>query len=58
MMVAWAIELSEYDITHTSKNNIKSQVLADFILELSWPTSEEMPEQWILSVDDSSKVAE
>ncbi|GAU29723.1 hypothetical protein TSUD_264590 [Trifolium subterraneum] len=37
-MVAWAVELSEYDITFVPRDNIKSQILADFILELSSPT--------------------
>lgn len=47
-MVAWAVELSEYDITYASRNIIKSQVLVYFLVELSSPTLEEMPEQWIL----------
>jgi len=34
----WAIELSEYDIEYRNKTCAKSQVLADFIVEL--PTKE------------------
>lgn len=44
-MVAWAEELSEYNIMYASKNIIKSQVLADFLTELCSPTSEEVLEQ-------------
>src|SRR6266487_4643013 len=31
-MVVWAVELSEYDITFVPRDNIKLQILADFIL--------------------------
>lgn len=47
-MVAWVVELFEYAITYTHINNIKSQVLVDFLIELSSPTPEEVPEHWIL----------
>lgn len=43
-MVSWSLELLEYDITFTSRNIISSQVLVDFLIELSWLTSEELPE--------------
>jgi hypothetical protein len=36
-MVAWTVELSEFDITFSPRGAIKSQILADFILELSTP---------------------
>lgn len=52
-MVAWVIELLEYDITYTLMNNIKSHVLAYFLIKLSLPTPEEGPEKWTLSVDGS-----
>ncbi|GAA0169531.1 hypothetical protein LIER_40779 [Lithospermum erythrorhizon] len=32
-MTAWAMELSEFDITYAPRTNIKAQVLADFIIE-------------------------
>lgn len=51
-MIAWRVDLSEYDIMYAPRNNIKSHVLEDFLIELSAPTSEEMSEQWILSVGD------
>lgn len=55
-MVVWAVELSEYDIKYAARNNIKSEVLADFLIELSSTTPEEIPEQWILLVDGSSNL--
>jgi len=36
-MVAWSVELSEYDIQFARRNNIKSQVLADFVVEFTLP---------------------
>lgn len=55
-MVAWVVELSEYDITYAPRNRIKSQVLVNFLRELSSPTWEKMLEQWILSMDESSNL--
>lgn len=52
-MVAWEVELSEYNITYAPRNIIKSQVLAHILIELSVQTSKEMSEQWIISVDCS-----
>jgi hypothetical protein len=40
-MVAWSIELSEFDITFSPRGSIKSQILADFILEMTSPPDEE-----------------
>ncbi|XP_010513419.1 PREDICTED: uncharacterized protein LOC104789418 [Camelina sativa] len=55
-MVKWAVKLSEYDIEYRSRPSLKSQVLADFITELSPelddPTS--AVEQWTMFVDGSS----
>jgi hypothetical protein len=36
-MVAWSIELSEFDVTFSPRGSIKSQVLADFVLEMTSP---------------------
>ena len=36
-MVAWLVELSEFDITYIPRRAIKSQALADFVLELADP---------------------
>ncbi|MCH96604.1 gag-pol polyprotein, partial [Trifolium medium] len=55
-MVAWAVELSEYDIIFVPRGNIKSQILADFILELSAPLDETNTQPWTLSVDGSSNL--
>jgi hypothetical protein len=55
-MVAWSIELSEYDIIFSPRGSIKSQVLADFVLELTTPSQEASAEPWILSVDGASNL--
>ncbi|GAU45720.1 hypothetical protein TSUD_401020 [Trifolium subterraneum] len=55
-MVAWAVELSEYDITFVPRGNIKSQLLADFILELSSPPEATNMQPWTLSVDEASNI--
>lgn len=55
-MVAWEIELFEYDIIYAPRNNIKSQVLTYFLIELSSPILEEIPDQWILLVDSLSNL--
>lgn len=34
-MTSWAIELSEFDITYEARHTIKSQVLEDFLRELT-----------------------
>lgn len=52
-LVAWAIELSEYDIKFMPRSCIKSQLLYDFLNELSSPISEESPSKWIFFVDGS-----
>lgn len=43
-IVAWAMQLSEYDITYSPRTSIKSQVLADFPMELSAPIPGELSE--------------
>ncbi|KAG7528626.1 Ribonuclease H-like superfamily, partial [Arabidopsis thaliana x Arabidopsis arenosa] len=55
-LAKWAVELSEYDIEYRNKTCAKSQVLADFIIELPTEnTREESPDAvWILHVDGSS----
>ncbi|MCI65156.1 gypsy/Ty-3 retroelement polyprotein, partial [Trifolium medium] len=40
-MVAWSVELSEFDLTFSPRGAIKSQMLADFVLEMSTPPGEE-----------------
>jgi hypothetical protein len=36
-MVAWSIELSEFDMIFSPRGSIKSQILADFVLEMTSP---------------------
>jgi ribonuclease HI len=48
--------LSEYDIVFSPRGSIKSQVLADFVLELTTPSQEASLEPWILSVDGASNL--
>lgn len=56
-LTKWTIELSEYDIIYKSHPSAKSQVLADFIIELPpelLDDSETKEEWWTLHVDGSS----
>ncbi|MCI47478.1 gag-pol polyprotein, partial [Trifolium medium] len=55
-MVAWSVELSEFDITIVPRGCIKAQVLADFVVELSSPAGETSSQAWILSVDGTSNL--
>ncbi|GAU20758.1 hypothetical protein TSUD_239520 [Trifolium subterraneum] len=55
-MVAWSVELSEFDITYILRGPIKSQVLADFVLEMTDPPSEGEAHPWTLSADGSSNL--
>jgi len=55
-MVAWSIELSEYDIQFIPRGNIKSQVLSDFVVEFTSPVQDEIPYLWLLSIDGSSNL--
>ncbi|MCI45159.1 hypothetical protein A2U01_0066398, partial [Trifolium medium] len=50
-MMAWSVELSKFDITYVPIGAIKSQVLADSVLELTNPPNESRPRPWTLSVD-------
>jgi ribonuclease HI len=55
-MVAWSIELSEYDLTFSPKASVKSQVLADFVMEMTSPPVAADKKRWMLSVDGSSNL--
>ncbi|GAU42950.1 hypothetical protein TSUD_142870 [Trifolium subterraneum] len=55
-MVAWSVELSEYDITFSPRGSIKSQVLADFVLEMTTPPDMASTQPWTLSVDGASNL--
>jgi hypothetical protein len=37
-MVAWSVELSEFDMNFSPRGAIKSHILVDFPLELTTPT--------------------
>ncbi|XP_048599943.1 uncharacterized protein LOC125580038 [Brassica napus] len=55
-LAKWAIELSEYDVEYHPRTCAKSQVLADFLVELPTGdmTNTEPDSTWILHVDGSS----
>jgi len=55
-MVSWSIELSEYDLQNVPRSSIKSQVLADFVVEFTSPAQNVAPFVWLLSVDGSSNL--
>src|ERR1051325_7006097 len=55
-MVSWAVELSEYEISFSPRTSIKSQSLADFMVELTSLPGEAPTQKWILSVDGSSNL--
>ncbi|KAF8096222.1 hypothetical protein N665_0315s0008 [Sinapis alba] len=55
----WAFELSEHDITYKNKTAAKSQVLADFLVELAPELQQDLvlpSPNWVLHVDGSSTV--
>ncbi|XP_016166886.1 uncharacterized protein LOC107609420 [Arachis ipaensis] len=53
-MLAWSIELSQFDIKFEPRYTIKAQAMADFIVEMTLGNS--TPEPWKLHVDGSSNV--
>ncbi|RDY07211.1 rnhA, partial [Mucuna pruriens] len=53
-MVAWSVQLSEFDILFESRGHIKAQVIADFLVELTFEGGRELEGEWYLSVDGSS----
>ncbi|KFK26613.1 hypothetical protein AALP_AA8G271600 [Arabis alpina] len=55
-LAKWAVELSEYDIEYKGRTCNKSQVLADFLIELpeNQTPKEVRPRIWELQVDGSS----
>lgn len=50
-MIAWSVELSEFDISFEPRGPVKSQALADFVADL---TMEHHEEKWDLYVDGAS----
>ncbi|XP_019096313.1 PREDICTED: uncharacterized protein LOC104767301 [Camelina sativa] len=55
-LAKWAVELSEYDIEYKNRTCAKSQVLADFLIELPPELEFGCPreEKWTLHVDGAS----
>ncbi|XP_048619844.1 uncharacterized protein LOC125590348 [Brassica napus] len=56
-LTKWAVELSEHDIVYKNRTAAKSQVLADFLIELTPELEQDLvlPSlNWILHVDGSS----
>ncbi|MCI60605.1 hypothetical protein A2U01_0081861, partial [Trifolium medium] len=45
-MVAWSVELSEFDVIFAPRGAIKSQMLADFVLEMSNPPGKDTTLPW------------
>ncbi|RDX78359.1 Tf2-9, partial [Mucuna pruriens] len=57
-MVAWSVQLSEFDISFERRGHIKAQVLADFVNKLSPEDRPSVEEgEWYLSVDGSTNQA-
>nr|KYP53227.1 Retrovirus-related Pol polyprotein from transposon 17.6 [Cajanus cajan] len=52
-MMAWSVEISEFDVSFEPRGPIKSQHLADFVNELTPPGRFE-DESWTMHVDGSS----
>ncbi|XP_068504039.1 uncharacterized protein [Phaseolus vulgaris] len=55
-MVKWVVELSKFDIKYEPRGQIKGQIFADFVVELSSETAQNAKDdfRWVLSVDGSS----
>jgi len=56
-LTKWAMELSEHDIVYKNRIAAKSQVLADFLIELTLALEHDLilpSKNWILHVDGSS----
>ncbi|RDX83445.1 Retrovirus-related Pol polyprotein, partial [Mucuna pruriens] len=56
-LVAWSIQLSEFDITFESRGLVRAQALANFLVEMTSAPDEEAKGEWFLSVDGSSNHA-
>jgi ribonuclease HI len=54
-MMAWAIELSQYDITYELRQAIKAKVLAEFVAEMTH-LGDQKKGSWTIYVDGSSNV--
>ncbi|XP_019462945.1 PREDICTED: uncharacterized protein LOC109361868 [Lupinus angustifolius] len=52
-MITWSIELSQFDIRFEPRTTIKSQVLSDFVAELTAPEGD-WEQVWTIFIDGSS----
>ncbi|MCI65408.1 maturase K, partial [Trifolium medium] len=52
-MLKWSLELAEFDIHYESRRALKAQVLADFVAEMTNPSTPEK-NKWTIFVDGSS----
>ncbi|XP_075645491.1 uncharacterized protein LOC142616548 [Castanea sativa] len=52
-LIKWAIELGQFDIEYQPRAAIKAQVMADFIVEFTYPYKEEEPpmKTWTVQTD-------
>jgi len=55
-MVAWTVELSEFDIVFEPWGAIKAQILADFLVEMIVVKGSMEVAKWVLSVDGLSNL--
>ena len=55
-MVAWSVELPEFDIAFELMGAIKAQVLADFLVEMTVEKGSMEAAKWVLSDDGSSNL--
>ncbi|RDY06588.1 Retrovirus-related Pol polyprotein from transposon 17.6, partial [Mucuna pruriens] len=53
-MVAWSVQLLEFDILFESRGHIEAQLIADFLVELTLEGGREVEGEWYLLVDGSS----
>ncbi|XP_072054301.1 uncharacterized protein [Arachis hypogaea] len=53
-LIKWSIELSEFDIHYQPRGSVKSQYLADFVVEFTGPSSDTESTSWVLFVDGAS----
>ncbi|XP_075499078.1 uncharacterized protein LOC142537448 [Primulina tabacum] len=56
-MVEWAVELSKYGLEYQTRPAVKTQVLADFIVEMEIKGAEYSRPAWTLFVDGSSSAS-
>ncbi|MCI75325.1 maturase K, partial [Trifolium medium] len=52
-MLKWSLELAEFEIHYESRKALKAQVLADFVAEMTNPSTPEK-NKWTIFVDGSS----